>query len=252
MTIETPTIWSLYRITNKINNKVYIGQAADVFKRWHDHRRAVKLNKPTQVIHHAMIKYGIDNFEFEVIACCKNQDDANYTETELVKQYNSFVKNGGYNATLGGMNAPKTEEWKKKLSAHWADPEYKKRVGAVISQATLGLVRTEEAKQKMSKSKSGIGNPNWGKKQSKETINKRVNKLQGKKRTGEQKNTMRNSALKRITPIRIKTTSQQDYEIQKKFTSGISQRTLAREYNLSREVIRRILGIKRKTSNKLI
>jgi group I intron endonuclease len=112
----TQPLWSLYRITNKINNKVYIGQAADVSKRWHDHRRAVRINKPTQVVHHALIKYGLENFEFEVIVSCKTQDDANFIETELVKQYDSFVGNGkGYNATLGGMNAPKSEKWRQMM-----------------------------------------------------------------------------------------------------------------------------------------
>ncbi|MGI0058129.1 MAG: GIY-YIG nuclease family protein [Nitrosotalea sp.] len=35
-------IWSLYRITNKVSGKIYIGQAADVSKRWYDHRNAAK------------------------------------------------------------------------------------------------------------------------------------------------------------------------------------------------------------------
>lgn len=75
----------------------------------------LKNNKPTQIIHHAMIKCGLDNFVFEVIASCRSQDNANYIETELVKQYDSFVKNGkGYNVTLGGMNAPKSNEWEQK------------------------------------------------------------------------------------------------------------------------------------------
>lgn len=69
---ENTKIWSIYRITNKINNKNYIGQAISVSRRWSDHRRAVLLNKPTQIIHHAMIKYGLENFEFEIIACCKS------------------------------------------------------------------------------------------------------------------------------------------------------------------------------------
>ena len=51
MASEVQKIWSLYKITNKINGKVYIGQAADISKRWHDHRAAAKNNKPTQIIH---------------------------------------------------------------------------------------------------------------------------------------------------------------------------------------------------------
>lgn len=108
-------IWHIYKITNLINNKVYIGQASDVSKRWSDHRRAYKLNKPTQIIHHAFIKYGLDNFQFEIISCCKNQEDANDTETTLVSQYDSYISKNGYNATNGGANAPKTEEWRQKM-----------------------------------------------------------------------------------------------------------------------------------------
>lgn len=164
---ETQKIWSLYKITNQINGKIYIGQAADVSKRWSDHRRAVKLNKPTQVVHYAMIKHGLDNFEFEVIACCKTQDDANDTETELVKQYNSFIKNGnGYNATLGGMNAPKSDEWKQSMK-EWREslsPEEKESIKEKQREATIkqieekghpaqGRVVTEEEKELHRKSR---------------------------------------------------------------------------------------------------
>lgn len=160
-------IWSLYKITNLINGKIYIGQAADVSKRWYDHRRAIKLNKPTQIVHHAMIKYGLDSFEFEVIACCKTQEDANETETLLVSQYNSFVKNGnGYNATLGGYNAPKSEAWKQAMK-DWRNSlseEERMKINKKISEATIqqiatkgppaqGTKRTPEQSQKLSQAK---------------------------------------------------------------------------------------------------
>lgn len=132
-------IWSLYRITNKINGKVYIGQAQDYQHRWADHRRAAKINKPIQIIHHALIKYGLSNFEFKVIASCKTQDDANELETLLVAQYNSHVSSGkGYNATLGGMNAPKTEEWKQKVKLthqkNMKDPKFRAMKTEVASK----------------------------------------------------------------------------------------------------------------------
>lgn len=152
MTNEAHKIWSLYRLTNLINGKVYIGQATDISKRWSDHRRATELNKPTQIIHHAMIKHGLDNFSFEIIACCKTQDDANELETILVAQYNSFVSNGeGYNATLGGMNAPKSEEWRTYMSTimgskakAWMSiesPEHKKNRYQKVSNALKGMER---------------------------------------------------------------------------------------------------------------
>ena len=164
ITKETQKIWSLYRITNLVNQKVYIGQAADISKRWSDHRRAFKLNKPTQAIHFAFIKYGLDNFIFEIIATCKTQDDANETETLLVKQYNSFISNNkGYNATLGGNNAPKSDLWRQAIKK-WRDslsPEEKVEIARKQSEATikqietqghpgLGSKRTDEQRSKMS------------------------------------------------------------------------------------------------------
>lgn len=161
---EQAQIWSLYRITNKINGKIYIGQAADLSKRWSDHRRAVRLNKPTQAIHYAMIKYGLDNFEFEIIASCTTQDDANFTETQLVEQYQSHVSTDkGYNVTLGGMNAPKTEEFKQMMRNYHASlsSEERAEISRQQSEATfrqiaekghpgLGTKRTEEQKANIS------------------------------------------------------------------------------------------------------
>jgi group I intron endonuclease len=146
MTNESQKIWSLYCITNLINNKVYIGQAADISKRWSDHRRAFKLNKPTQAIHFAFIKYGLENFQFEIIATCKGQDNANYLETELVSQYDSYIGNNkGYNLTLGGMNAPKSDIWKQSFK-EWRDSlseEEKKAIAKKQSDATIKQIETK-------------------------------------------------------------------------------------------------------------
>ncbi len=86
----------LYRITCNINNKNYIGQTVDPTSRWRGHRRDSA--NPTVPIQFALNKYGTHNFEFEIIATCKGQDNANELETALVIQYDSFVNNGkGYN-----------------------------------------------------------------------------------------------------------------------------------------------------------
>lgn len=133
----------LYKITNQINYKVYVGQTVSPTIRWRDHLKAS--DNPKVPLQFAIKKYGSENFEFEVIASCKDQDAANYLETELVEQYNSFVSNGkGYNATRGGMNAPKTEEWKRKVS--------KSLMGHPVSEFTLHKLR--EAR---------LGQPAWNK-----------------------------------------------------------------------------------------
>jgi group I intron endonuclease len=99
----------LYRVTCAINQKVYIGQTVDPNSRWRGHRRDAA--DPKVPFHYAIKKHGANNFQFDIIASCKGQDNANDLETTLVAQYDSFITNGkGYNATHGGMNAPKTEE----------------------------------------------------------------------------------------------------------------------------------------------
>ena len=50
-----------------------------------------------------MKKYGIENFNFEIIATCKDLKDADYTEMELIRQYKSHISFGiGYNVARGG------------------------------------------------------------------------------------------------------------------------------------------------------
>lgn len=153
----------LYCITNLANNKIYIGQTVQPHKRWNQHRNDAA--KPTMIIHHAINKYGALNFTFEIIAVCISQDDANELETQLVSQYNSLVPNG-YNATHGGMNAPKTEEWKKIISkkARARAPITSQQMKQIAANRAidyydihknntynLGLKHTDEWKERMSK-----------------------------------------------------------------------------------------------------
>lgn len=184
----------IYKITHLVDKKVYIGQTKDVKQRWRAHRMAVRNNKPTQTIHHALIKHGIDNFSFEVIASCLDQKAANEAEEMCIKQENSYISGGcGYNCSFGGSVAPKTEEWKAKvvatrrangsykqseetkklLSENWALHHPPESI-AKTAEANRGQIHgphSEETKQK-------IGAANkialTGKKQSEEMIAKRV------------------------------------------------------------------------------
>ena len=106
----------LYRITDALNNKVYIGQTVDNKKRWMQHKSYAKNPEKTgQYIHRAMNKYGVENFTFEIIATCLNQEDANEIESVLIVQYDSRNKENGYNLTVGGNHGGHSEETKQKL-----------------------------------------------------------------------------------------------------------------------------------------
>ena len=63
----------IYKITNKVNNKSYIGQTTrdDVTIRWKEHIKNSK-REERMVIYRAFRKYGIDNFLFSVLEECEN------------------------------------------------------------------------------------------------------------------------------------------------------------------------------------
>jgi len=87
----------LYRITDALNNKIYIGQSNKETERWRQHKYLARQNEPVQYIHRAIKKYGVENFTYEVIAQCLTQEDADETEILLIKQYDSRNKDKGYN-----------------------------------------------------------------------------------------------------------------------------------------------------------
>lgn len=96
----------IYKITNTINSKSYIGQTIQNVKdRFYQHC-ATKCSKAVSnmAIHRAIKKYGKSNFTVEVI---EEIDSANLNDRERywIKYYNSY--NNGYNSTKGGQDGCK-------------------------------------------------------------------------------------------------------------------------------------------------
>ena len=96
----------IYKITNTINGKSYIGQTIqNVKERFYQHC-AIKCSKvvSNMAIHRAIKKYGKSNFTVEVI---EEIDSANLNDRERywIKYYNSY--NNGYNSTKGGQDGCK-------------------------------------------------------------------------------------------------------------------------------------------------
>lgn len=88
----------IYKITNKINNKIYVGQSIDIQRRWEEHKF---YSKDDTVLQHAFSKYGINNFIFEIIEEC-NIDELDEKEIYWISYYDSFEN--GYNMNKGGNN----------------------------------------------------------------------------------------------------------------------------------------------------
>jgi len=96
----------VYKITNIINNKIYIGQTiTTIKKRWDSHIRASCLDKPTMLISLAIKKFGLEYFSIEEIDRSKNINDINIKEIYWINFYNSRHNDIGYNVSRGGGNS---------------------------------------------------------------------------------------------------------------------------------------------------
>ena len=90
----------IYKITNKINQKVYIGLTSrSIEQRWQEHLRSVETLKEKRPLYWAIAKYGKDNFTIEQIEEVEN-DFLGEREMYWIHYYDSY--NNGYNVTLGG------------------------------------------------------------------------------------------------------------------------------------------------------
>lgn len=94
----------IYKITNQVNSKIYIGKTCDTIKkRWQKHLTdRYKRDFEIRPLYRAMKKYGIDNFIIEEIEECP-AELASEREIYWINFYDSY--NNGYNATLGGDGA---------------------------------------------------------------------------------------------------------------------------------------------------
>lgn len=160
----------IYKITNKINGKIYIGQTIRTLKeRWKNHKEQAKSGKRCRAIHHAIRKYGIENFTVEQIDLAVSQEELNEKERYWIEFYDSTNRDKGYNLTDGGNYFKMVESVKIKISEFAKtrigdkNPRYgvpmtlenRLKISAVNKLRTgeknsfYGKHHTEEAKQKM-------------------------------------------------------------------------------------------------------
>lgn len=153
----------VYKFTNKLNRKVYVGKSKKIEERYYQH--IYKAKKRDTHFHKALDKYGIDNFDFEVLIECP-EENLNYWEKFYIKYYCSFEL--GYNQTEGGdgaafygekngmYNRGHTEESRKLISEHYTYHTYERSEEQLLklkdrmigNKLFLNHKHSEETKQK--------------------------------------------------------------------------------------------------------
>jgi group I intron endonuclease len=149
----------IYKIENLINHKIYVGKSHNIESRWVHHKGSLNnnrhINKPLQ---NAWNKYGENNFNFSIIHVCNDESVLPMLEIYYISKYNSFIKNNGYNLTIGGEGCAGriiTDEFRQKIGDFHR--------GKKLSQKQVDYMKNNFI---------GSGNPFFGRKHTLETKKK--------------------------------------------------------------------------------
>ena len=132
----------IYKITNLVNGKVYIGASKNIESRWSNHKRCA--GSP---IHSDLEALGEENFKFEVLLECPETMLAQW-ERDMICLYDSDDPEKGYNDK---GDRPYNLKVSETLKGHIVSEETKRK----ISEAHRGISLSEEHKRKLSEAHKG-------------------------------------------------------------------------------------------------
>jgi len=191
-------ISGIYQIRSKFKpERVYIGSAKNISKRWECHLRELRKNKHhSKQLQYHFNKYGESDLQFSILLGC-NKEDLLKTEQYFLDFYNPFFNT--YKTAGSPKGYTHTKETLKKISEAQMgkkNPNYGKKFSdehrRKISEGRKGIIISEETRRKISLSGKGIKKPhseehkkkiseaNKGRKNSEETRNKISESMKGK------------------------------------------------------------------------
>jgi len=149
----------IYKITNKIDNKFYIGSSVDIRQRWYRHKSMLRNSCHTnQHLQNAWNKYGENCFEFEII-CLVQKEFLFEIEQNYILNLNCCDREIGYNKTENPfspiLGKKMSYEQRQKISNCLKGRKHSEQTKNKISIANKGKKRTEQQKTNLSLAKKG-------------------------------------------------------------------------------------------------
>ncbi|MFP3041890.1 GIY-YIG nuclease family protein [Treponema primitia] len=219
----------IYKATNSINGKVYVGQTTlPIEKRKAQHKSDAKIK--TGHFQNAIRKHGFDAFVWMILDTAEGKEELDAKEEQWIKIANSCDNKFGYNVRSGGSHGKLTEEAKnrisisrkgilpwntgKKMSAEHCkklsdahigikpSPESNEKRRKTLTGITRrsGWHHTEEVKQHLREIFSGENAPNFGRHFGDETRRKISEAKKGTKHTDEAKKKISEAGKGRTMP----------------------------------------------------
>ena len=131
-------MFQIYKISNNLNNKVYIGSSIDVERRWRQHKEASINEKDHHYNYPLMVafrEFGIANFTFEVVDTLPDYQAMIQAEHDWIIKENCIVPNG-YNQT-NNTNSPMFDPNVAKKMSDTKRDKYGKRVSEIDSNGNI-------------------------------------------------------------------------------------------------------------------
>lgn len=231
----------IYKITNNVNKKVYVGQTWQTINaRFNAHKRE-KHGKCIKLFN-AFNKYGRDNFTIEPLIMAHSQDVMDHWEVYFIKKYSSICN--GYNCRVGGSRGQFSQQSINRMSVAQTGKVIPPNVRNKISKAHMGKILSTKTKRK-------IGDANRGRKLgplSDETKKKQSAALTGRVFSSQQKEKYRQAAYKRKAKVSL-----EDADNMLKLKSdGVSTKEIAMMYDISESYARGILNGSRRNKQNII
>ena len=205
---------NIYKTTNLINGKIYIGQNSNNDPKYFGSGLLITLS---------IKKYGINNFKKEIIEECYNKDELNEKEKYWINYFNATNKNIGYNISDGGTGGKLVpiEGKKGKTYEEFYGIDKAKDIKEKLSKAQRGRkniyinITSQEVGKKISESQKGKKISNDVKDKIRKTINdyyltekgiehrKTISKLNKNRINSVESNIKRSNTLKGKCPKKL-------------------------------------------------
>lgn len=181
----------IYRITNIINGKSYVGSSQDLAKRWNLHRKdLVNKSHHSQKLQRAWDKYGESVFVFDVIEYVFQKENLIKREQKYIDEFDAVGKGYNISPTAGNCAGIKrSAEFKNKVSAGMKGIKHSTEAIKKMSLSKIGKKATQEHRNKISALKMG-NKYMLGKKHTEESIKKMCLAHQKRHRKNISKNQM--------------------------------------------------------------